>query len=76
MNVHGPLEKRIRHLSLHDVQDAVDLLVAPGAQDRGAEDLLVFRSSAKFTKPSVSFDGSTGAFFSDANGVTKERRSH
>ena len=40
---HGPLQRRIGHAGVHHVEDAVDRLVAAGAEDRGAEDLAASR---------------------------------
>src|ERR1700730_5166262 len=40
MYVHGTLKRRVRHLGIHDIENAVDDLVAAAAEDGGPENLL------------------------------------
>src|SRR6185503_10677292 len=39
MDVHGALEDGVGRLGIHGVEQAVDHLIAAGAEERGAEDL-------------------------------------
>ena len=43
MNVHGPLQNGVWRLGIHDVQDAVNRLVAARTENRRAQDLLTLR---------------------------------
>jgi len=51
VNVHGPLDHRVRCLGVHDIQDGMDDLVASDAEDGCSQDFLRFSIHQNFHKP-------------------------
>ena len=48
MNVHGPLDDRVRRPRVHDVQQNVNYFIASDSKNRGSQNLLRFCIDADF----------------------------